>query len=55
MRCNLTVLFVIATALVILVFAWVAAVQGNNDETTTTTTTQPGESCATCPQSSWWE
>jgi len=54
MRCNLTVLFVIATALVILVFAWIAAVQGNNNSEVTNENI-PSVHYQTGAQTSWWE
>ena len=58
MRCNLTILFIVAAALVILVFAWVAATQGNGssecDETHVQAQAGAG-GCASCPATSWWE
>ena len=32
MKCNLTVLFIIAAALVVVVFAWIAAAQGSSSD-----------------------
>ena len=46
MKCNLTVLFIIAAALVVLVFAWIAAAQGNSTEEVCGTSGCGTSSCA---------
>lgn len=62
MKCNLTVLFILAAALVVLVFAWIAAAQGNgqrNDDSSSVCLPCAGNSqgygCTPAAEPNWYD